>query len=93
MAGDFEWDEVKNRRNVGKHGVDFSLAQRFDWGAAHIVEDDRRDYGETRYIARGFAEDGMAYHVVYTLRGEFVRIISMRPFTRKELERWRTERG
>jgi uncharacterized DUF497 family protein len=24
----FEWDEAKNRSNVTKHGVDFSMAQR-----------------------------------------------------------------
>lgn len=48
-----EWDEIKRRSNIAKHGIDFAIAEGFDWLSAYVVEDDRYDYGETRFIATG----------------------------------------
>ena len=49
----FEWDESKRRANIAKHGIDFTDAARLVWNSAVTVEDIRRDYGETRYVAIG----------------------------------------
>jgi uncharacterized DUF497 family protein len=81
---DFEWDETKCRANEAKHGVSFEVAALFDWQAAVIDRDDRRDYGEERYLARGYAANGIGYSIVFTMRETTFRIISMRPFNRKE---------
>ncbi len=40
-------------------------------------EDDRMDYGETRYCALGYI-DTRLYHVVFTYRDEKVRVISLK---------------
>lgn len=85
---DFEWDEGKNVKNRVKHGVEFELAGAFDWDNAIIEPDLRRDYGELRYLARGLTADKEGYHIVFTLRGERIRIISMRPFNRKDTRLW-----
>ena len=85
---EFEWDETKNQTNLVKHGVSFDLAASFLWDQAIILEDNRRDYGETRFIARGPAEDGKGYHVAFTLRGTNVRIISVRRFSTKDYARY-----
>lgn len=87
---DFEWDETKYGTNLAKHQIAFELAVSFNWGNAKIEPDLRRDYGEERFIARGFAEDGFGYHVVFTMRGNTVRIISMRRFNRKDYARYGT---
>ena len=47
------------------------------------VEDDRRDYGEDRFITVGFL-DGTMVVLVWTPRGEAYRIISMRKANERE---------
>jgi uncharacterized protein len=81
---DFEWDEEKRRSNIAKHGVDFKDAIavfRDDLGFDFI--DDRDDYGEIRMALIGRV--GMRFLVViYTDRGDEVRIISARHATKAE---------
>lgn len=46
-------------------------------GATLTVEDDRQEYGESRFITIGFL-DGAMVVLVWTARGDASRIISMR---------------
>jgi uncharacterized protein (DUF4415 family)/uncharacterized DUF497 family protein len=57
-----EWDEAKRAANLAKHGIDFSLAEQFDFESAKIGPDERRDYGEPRDIALGVI--GSRVHVL-----------------------------
>jgi uncharacterized protein len=81
---DFQWDEEKRRINIAKHGVDFKDAIavfRDDLGFDFI--DDRDDYGEIRMALIGMV--GMRLlTIVYTDRGDEVRIISARQSTKAE---------
>ena len=52
-------------------------------GATLTVEDDRRDYGEDRFITIGFL-DGAMVILVWTPRGGAYRIISMRKANERE---------
>ena len=52
-------------------------------GATLTVEDDRRDYGEGRFITIGFL-DGVMVVTVWTPRGLRRRIISMRKANERE---------
>ena len=79
----YQWDENKNRANKAKHGLYFEDAERFDWNTALILTDDREDYGEDRMIAQGFI-DARLYILVFTRRGENIRIISLRKASKKE---------
>ena len=85
---DFEWDEAKNASNMAKHGVSFDVAAGFFWDQAIIEPDTRRDYGEGRFVARGRAEDGIGYHIAFTMRGDRLRIITMRRFSRRDYLRY-----
>ena len=49
----FEWDTAKNQTNIRKHGVSFETAQRIFEGSVLTWFDDRKDYGEDRYISVG----------------------------------------
>jgi uncharacterized protein len=69
------WDEPKRAANLDKHGVDFVDAAGIFAGHTVEAEDDRDDYGEARHRAIGMHE-GQAYVVVFTVRGERLRIIS-----------------
>ena len=52
-------------------------------GDTLTVEDDRRDYGETRFITIGFLQERMVV-VVWTARGPIRRIISLRKANDRE---------
>jgi len=74
----FEWDEQKNQKNVGKHGLDFADAFRLFNQPLLIQFDGRDDYGEDRYSGIGLL-DGRVVVVIYTEPDQAtIRIISLR---------------
>ncbi|PID77048.1 MAG: hypothetical protein CSB24_03460 [Deltaproteobacteria bacterium] len=85
---DFEWDIDKNRKNKKRHGVDFEFASKvfIDPNLLSRI-DDRVDYGETREIALAMYL-GVILSVVYTWRGDRIRIISARKATKYEQRRY-----
>jgi uncharacterized DUF497 family protein len=84
----YEWDDVKNARNIAKHGVSFAVARRIFDGPVLTAIDDREDYGEVREISIGIV-DGIAFlTVVHTDRSGRVRIISARPASQRERRRY-----
>ena len=83
----FEWDDEKRQQNLLKHRIDFLYAAQIFEGDTVTVIDDRRDYSETRYIAVGSIA-GELFAVVYTMRGENIRLISARKARKKEYERY-----
>ena len=78
-----EWDEAKRRSNLEKHDVDFSSLEHFDWSSALLIADDRKDYGERRFIAMLFLEERL-HVVIYAERGQVRRIISARKANLRE---------
>ena len=83
MSIEFEWDEQKRLSNLQKHGIDFIRACQIFDGSTVEFEDSRYDYGEDRYIAVG-ETGGQILTVVYTYRGDVIRLISARLATRYE---------
>ena len=79
-----EWDETKRAANIAKHGIDFTVAYAFDWSCAEIAADTRLAYGETRWVARGPIERRV-HVLVFVLRGQSVRLISLRKANKKEM--------
>lgn len=77
-SDEFEWDDGKAEANLRKHKISFREARRvFDDPFAFIEQDLSEDYGEERLVATGRVE-GLLLTVVYTERGDRVRIISAR---------------
>lgn len=73
--GWIEFDEVKRAVTLRARGLDMARAGDVFAGSTLTVEDDRRDYGEHRFITVGFL-DGEMVVVVWTLRGDARRIIA-----------------
>jgi len=69
-----EWDSAKDAANQRKHGIGFREASEIFRGLIVISDDVRRDYGERRLIALG-EYDGDVIRVVFTGRGDSIRII------------------
>ncbi len=67
MTVRFSWNEAKREKILTDRGFDLLRAARIFRGPVLIEEDDRNDYGETRYVALGVAE-GEHYTVVFTPR-------------------------
>ena len=82
----FEWDPDKARANARKHGVEFAdaVAALEDDNAITVPDDDLAE--EERFVTMGRDAFGRLLAVVYTWRGENVRLISARKATRRERE-------
>src|SRR6185369_10917982 len=72
-----EWDETKSRTNLWRHGIDFAEVAVVFRGAPYTNEDDRYDYGETRYLTLGLLR-GRVVAIVHTETESVIRIISAR---------------
>ena len=75
----FEWDPEKSKANQKKHGIDFETAK-------HIWLEIKAPYPvEDRWIVIGSAYEKV-WAAVYTIRGDTVRIISVRRAREKEVK-------
>ena len=83
----FEWDERKAAQNLAKHGVAFDAVERFDFEAVWEMADDRFDYGERRILAVA-PLDGRLHALIYTRRGNAIRVISLRAASRRESRKY-----
>jgi len=77
-----EWDEARRASNLDKHGFDFADMVRFDWDSAILLPGDVVDF-EIRHREIGKLDAATVY-VVYTMRDDTARIISLRKATRAE---------
>jgi uncharacterized DUF497 family protein len=80
----FEFDRLKSFSNKEKHGIDFDEAQFLWLDPARIVVP-ARTLNEIRYlmVARF---NGVYWSVIYTTRGDTIRIISVRKSRQNEKE-------
>jgi uncharacterized protein len=84
---EFEWDPEKAASNFRKHGVRFAEAVTiFDDGALLTMAGEHTD--EERFVALGVGSSGRILVVLYTLRGERIRIISAGKATRAERQQY-----
>ena len=80
---EFDWDEEKRQSNVRKHGIDFRDAAEIFEGVTVMVEDDRFDYGERRFISIGLVQDWVIV-VAHMEEAGIIRLISARRATKNE---------
>jgi uncharacterized DUF497 family protein len=88
----FVWDDTKRESNLRKHGLDFR--------DAHLVYDnpekctyDSSRHGELRLMDVAMAViHGRLLALVYTERGDDVRVISFRPASREERKQYEQDK-
>jgi len=87
---DIEFDPIKNDKNLRERGLAFDQAAKFDFSTAKIVEDQRKDYVERRYLALG--KLGRRVHMlVFSETATGIRIISFRKANRREVKLYETQ--
>jgi len=80
----YEYDEMKSKSNLQKHGIDFEQAKHL-WNDDRMVEIKTAYEDETRFI--NISKIGTKFYtVVTTYRGDKIRIISARRSRKKEIE-------
>jgi hypothetical protein len=81
------YDPAKNEQNIRSRGLSFDSAADFDFEGALYAVDERRDYGETRYIALGMLD--VRLHVLcFTETANGIRVISFRKANSREVKRY-----
>ncbi len=86
----FEWDKSKDRENQSKHGIPFAdTFGVFEDPNAVTLEDFRSV--EQRYVTIGMDAFGRILVVVYTWRGDNIRIIFARKAVRYEVKQYEGE--
>jgi uncharacterized protein len=88
----FAWDAAKDAGNQRKHGIAFREAAEIFRGCVVLAEDTRRDDGERRFIAVG-EYDGEVVRLVFTERGNNIRIISAWKANRNDRENYKKARA
>ena len=84
-AVNFEWDEAKSNQCFEQRGFDFAhVAHAFLDSKRVIRADQRHEYGEERLQMLGQVQ-GRVFHVVFTMRGITIRIISARKANLREV--------
>lgn len=79
-----EWDPHKAVINLQKHGVKFSDAEAVLFDPNALSFEDTTAKGEQRFVVIGMDHFWHLLVVVYTDRGNRIRLISARPATRSE---------
>jgi hypothetical protein len=88
------WDEIKNRKNIQKHDIDFKdVSEMFSLPMLTSI-DSRQDYGEERWVGIGFLK-GIIAVIAYTENDteDQIRLISARKATKYESQRFKKAIG
>jgi len=84
----FQFDPAKATSNLKKHGVSFADAEGVFYDPLAIHQRDLDSEDEERFVTVGMGSAGQILIVVYTLRGEEIRLISARDATAHEVKEY-----
>ena len=81
----FQWDEGNSSKNWASHGISQTEAEQvFVNRPVVVVGDAAHSSIEARYFAFGRTDGRRLLTVVFTIRGQLLRVISARPMSRRE---------
>ena len=81
---EFEFDPKKSENNKKKHGIDFVEAQEI-WDDSDLIEIPAKTVDELRFFVIGRISK-QHWSGIITYRGDKIRIISVRPSRKEEVE-------
>jgi len=86
----YQWDKNKSTSNFQKHGIEFVDAVSVFQDDLALTIPDRR-FDEERFISIGMDAFGRILVVVFTWRGDEIRLISARRAERSERKQYEEE--
>ncbi len=87
----YEWNLIKERLNIAKHGVDFEEAKSvFSDEFALVLFDEDHSNDEERFLILGMSQKERILLVVHCYReNDTIRIISSRKATKNEAKQYK----
>lgn len=83
--GGFEWDAGNAQKSWVSHRVTQAESEEVFFNLpVFMLEDTKQSGRERRYNVLGRTNAGRLVSVIFTIRGDLVRVISARPMSRKE---------
>ena len=82
-----DFDPAKSERNRKERGLPLNRAADVDFADALLAADERKDYGEVRYVALGLL-DGRLHVLCFTETQEGIGVISLRKANAREVARY-----
>ena len=87
----FEWDEGNLPKNWEKHHVSAPECEQVFFNRPLLTQADADHSNiEARFFALGQADSGRRLFVVFTVRGNQLRVVSARDMSRKERKAYQT---
>ncbi len=82
----FQWDEGNIEKNPKKHGISNIESEQIFFNEPLLVAEDNfhSTHNEARYSALGITDIGKNLTVIFTIRNNFIRIISARIMSDRE---------
>ena len=81
----YEWDESKREETLRKREIDFASMEYFEWETAIHQRSNRG--GEERWSSFGLI-GARLHHVIWTERGNRIRIVSLRKANARETAKY-----
>jgi len=79
----FTWHEPKRQATFNQRSLDFAHAKQVFAGPTFTFEDDRKDYGEQRWVTLGLLQATVVV-IVHTETEDEIHVISMRKADKDE---------
>lgn len=89
----YEWDPHKAKSNYQKHGVHFADAVAVFEDEVALWQEDVGEYDEARFVIVAVDHLAQILTVVFTFRGDNIRLISARKATNHEKKTYESRRS
>jgi len=81
----FQWDKANTEKNWLKHSVTPSECEQIFFNIPMIVaNDEKHSLKEDRYYVLGKTDKDRGLFIAFTIRGNYIRVISARDMNKKE---------
>jgi hypothetical protein len=85
----FQWDGGNSGKNLVLHNVSDSECEQTFFNRPRIVSNDKaHSQKENRHFLLGQTDTGRPLFLVFTIRGDLIRVISARDMTDKEFAKY-----
>lgn len=88
----FEWDEA-NLAHIKRHNVDYQECEEVFYDKPIFFYDEEHSLKEERYGGYGVTKDERALSLVFTFRGEKIRVVTSRDQHRQERAIYKRNEG
>lgn len=90
---DIQFSRAKSSSNLRKHGLSLAEPSRLDWESMIAWIGNSLAYGEERWVGIAPLAGGILHTVVFKeIDQDFVRVISLRPSTRREIRTYAAQK-